>query len=199
MKRPIILILAVIIVGVTVMVSYYNSNRLDYARYVPKDNLIDLTFEYPQGWEVFERRGAYGAFIQAQVLEVPQVDDKDKERVCSVVITIYPRSQAKFAPLTTQGLADDIKKKRLSLKGSQLLSSSKIKVDGLEATDNKLSYETFKVPLQANAKPIPIIERIVCFSRGDNFYALRLEEMVGSFEGYDKIFNQILKSIQLRG
>jgi hypothetical protein len=195
MKRQIILTLVIIFIGVIVMTGYDNLESLEYVQYFPKDELIDLTFEYPKGWEIFERRGEYGSFIQAQILESPKA--ADKERVCSIIVTIYPKSQAKFTPLSAQGLADDIKNKRLSLKGSQLLSSSNTSIAGLEAIDLKLSYETYKIPLQANDKPVPIIERIVCFQNGDNFYTMRLEEMEESFEGYNTIFNRALKTIQL--
>lgn len=197
MKRQIILTLVIILMGVIVMTGYDNLEELEYVQYFPEDELIDLTFEYPKGWAVFERRGAYGSFIQAQILETLEDEQKDKEKACSIIITIYPKTKAKFAPLTAQGLADDIKNKRLSLKGSQLLSSSSTRIVGLEAIDFKLSYETFKVPLQAHDKPVSIIERVVCFQNGDNFYTMRLEARQESFDDYNTIFNRALKTIQL--
>jgi len=198
MKPLIILIIIIILIGVVAMAIFYNSNKIEYMGYSPKDALIDLTFEQPQGWAVFERRGAYGVFIQAQILEDLKAKDKAEKMACNIVITIYPKSKAQFAPLNTQGLAEDIRKKRLSLKGSKLLSSSEIMVAGIKATDDELAYEIYKVPLQANAKPIPIIERIVCFQKGDNFYTIRIEEETKTFQAYNKIFNRILKSIQFR-
>jgi hypothetical protein len=196
MKRQKFLTLIIILLGVIVMTGFYNLEELKYVRYAPKDDLVDLTFEYPQGWRVFERRGAYGSFIQVQVLESLPESSQGKERVCNIVLTIYPKSQVGFAPLTVQGLADDIQKKRLALKGSKLLSSISTTVNGLEATDQQFSYETYKVPLQANAQPIPIIERAVCFQKGDNFYTVRLEEIVDSFADYNKVLAKMLGSIE---
>lgn len=197
-KVLIILSIIILVIGAVAMTIYRNSNEIEYASYIPKDQLIDLTFENPAGWVVFERRGEYGSFIQAQILEDLKDSGKDKDTACSIVINIYPKAKAQFVPLSAQGLADDIKKKRLTLKGSELLSSSNTSVAGIEATDDKLSYAIFKIPLQADSKPIPIIERIVCFQKGDNFYTIRIEEGKETFEAYNKIFNRILQSINFR-
>lgn len=198
MKRLVIFIIVVIGIGVVVMTGYRNLNSLNYVRYSPKDPLIDVTFDHPEGWVVFERRGAYGAFIQAQILEDLGAQEKKERKACSIVITIYPKSQAKFVPLTAQGLAEDTKKKRLALKGSELIASLNTSIAGLDATDDTLAYEIFDVPLKANAKPIPIIERITCFQKDDNFYTVRLEIGADNFEHYNKIFNRVLKSLQFR-
>ncbi|MFH1622266.1 MAG: hypothetical protein ABIA97_04000 [Candidatus Omnitrophota bacterium] len=198
MKYLIILIIVIIVIGVAIMSIFYNANKVEFVKHSPKDPLMDLTFEYPQGWGIFERRGAYGVFIQAQILEDLKAAGKDKATACSIDITIYPKSKAEFSPLSAQGLAEDIKKKRLSLKGSKLVSSSDIMVAGLRATDDKLAYSIFKVPLQANAKPIHIIERIICFQKGDNFYTVRMEEGTETFKDYDKIFNRVLEAIQFK-
>jgi hypothetical protein len=202
MKRFIILsviIIVVLVIGVIAMVVYSDLSRLRYVRYVAKDNLIDLTFEYPDIWAVFERRGSYGSFIQAQILEALTPEQKvNKPQACSMVITIYPAEKAEFSPKTTQGLAEDIRKKRLALKGSKLLSSSKINIVSIDATDDKFSYEIFKIPLQAHTKPIPIVERVICFQNGSNFYVVRMEEGAETFDEYDEIFERILKSIQFK-
>lgn len=196
MKRSIIFIILIIGIGAVVMAGYQNFSRLNYIRYSPKDTLINVDFEYPEGWAVFERRGAYGAFIQAQILEDLDLEEKKNNKACNIVVTIYPESKVQFTPLTTQGCAEDIKKKRLTLKGSELISSSNMSIAGVEATDDKLAYEIFDVPLKANAQPIPIIERIVCFRKADNFYVIRLEIGRDRFEPYNKIFNRVLKSIR---
>ncbi|MFH1622731.1 MAG: hypothetical protein ABIA97_06415 [Candidatus Omnitrophota bacterium] len=198
MKYLVILIIVIIVIGVAIMAIFYNSNKASYVKYSPKDQLIDLTFEHPQGWVVFERRGEYGSFMQAQILEDLKAAGKEKPTACSIVITIYPKSKAGFSPPSAQGLAEDIKKKRLSLKGSKLVSSADTMVAGIKATDDKLAYAIFKVPLQANTKPIYIIERIICFQKGENFYTVRIEEGTETFKDYNKIFDRILESIQFK-
>ena len=182
---------ALIIIGYS---KYYRGIKM--TRHIPKDTLIDFTFDYPAGWEVFERRGSYGSFIQAQIVE-PGITDKE-DKPCSIIFTIFPKPKVDFTPISAQGLADDIKQKRLLLKGSSLLSTSTSKFKELKAISQIFSYSIFKVPLQAGAQPVPIKEKVVCFEKGGNLYSLRLENKAEGFERYEKIFDKAVNSIEFR-
>ena len=183
-------------IGAIAMTGNFNENKTAYNNYSPSDSLIDVAFQYPQGWNIFERRGSYSSFIQVQIVEPAAAGDATKMIASSIDVTIYPQSKAEFSPATAAGMAEDIKKKRLSLKGSQLISQTETKIAGVSAIEETFSYAIFQMPLQKNAVPIPVIERIICFKKGDNYYTISFNQDRERFAHYEKIFKRIAGSLR---
>jgi len=164
-----------------------------FTQYIPKDELFDISFKHPAGLEVRERRGSYGSFIQAQIVD-PSIL-KEKKMRSSITLTIYPKSKVKFKPVTAQGLSEDTKNKRLTLKDAKLLSSSKLSLKGLDAIDQTLTYSMINL-WKRDAKLFPIKERMVYFEKGDNLYEIRLTDLEEDFDSNLMIFDKVLASLK---
>ena len=199
MKKTFMLICIVVLIIAGVIVMGRGRGIADeikdfqFETYTSKDPYLNISLEYLAGWQPRETRGSYGSYAEVQFLE-PQ--RQDKHFAASMVALAQKASEAKFSPLTLEGMVDDFIAKRLKLKDAQLLSSSPTEILDLEATKIILSYQVLDKFDQLDAKFVPATERIVAFKKGDTFYTLRYINTTDEFDKFDAAFTHCLQSLR---
>lgn len=194
MKLSLKIILVVLLIGGIFMISRYgNFGSLKYEKYSSKDPELNLTMDYISEWRYSEHRGSYGSYAQVQFYEPTK-----KDYGASFVVTVKKSSKVTFEPLTVEAMADDLVTKRMKLKDTKVLSSSKMRLLGLQAIDIELAYQTLDKLRSIDAKFIPAKERIVLFKRDDKFYTLRYINTAEEFKKFERAFYHCIKTLRIK-
>ena len=196
MKPMLNKILVYLLIGVIYMFNGYGcSAGVEYEIYSSKDSEINITINYISGWSYREDRGSNNSYAQV-VFYPPQ--SKDKGLGAVIAVTVKDISRIGFKPQDIKGMADDLLSKRMKFKDAQVLSSSKIKIQGIEALDIQLSYKTLDKIYALDAKLIPVKERVVILKRENKFYLLRYENRKDEFDKFNKDFSHIIKTLKFK-
>jgi len=185
-----------LLLGVMCMINTYGcADSFKYERYSGQNPELNFSLEYISGWLHSEQTGSKNSFFQVVFY---QPAGKDQLSMASMVVTVEKSQNLEINPLTLDAKVEDILNKRLKFKEIQILSKDKKDTLGLPARDIKLSYQTLGEPYSINAKPLPVIERIIILKRKDKFYTLRYENKVEEFDKFSKAFDRLVNSLKFK-
>ena len=175
--------------------SYGCSGNLKYERYSSKDIEINISMDYISGWLYSEHRGSNDSYAQVIFYELAK---KDKTSRVGMAVTVEKSSKVRFQPLTLEAMADDLLNKRLKFKDARILSKVNTSLFDTEALDIELSYKTLDKLYSADAKLIPVKERIIIFKRNDRFYTLRYENTEEEFNKFAQAFTHCIGTLKFK-
>jgi len=168
-------------------------NNSNYEQYSSKDTELNITMNYISDWRYSEHRGSYGSYAQVQFYKVTQ-----DAIAPSFVVTVERSSKVKFTPLTIEGLADDLVKKRMLIKDSTLVSKNETELLGLPALDLTLTYKKPDKLNSVNPKLLPFQERIFIVQKDDKFYTLRYINLQQEFGIFEEAFLQSVSTFNIK-
>ena len=156
------------------------SDNESYGQYSSEDTELNLTMDYPGGWRYSEHRGAYGIYAQVQFS-----GELENNIAPSFIVKVERASKVEFQPLTTEGLADDLVKKRMLFEDSNVESRVETKLLGLPAIDLIMTY---KQPVRLHSTEFKLIifkERVIIVQKDDRFYTLRYVNPQQAYEDFE--------------
>lgn len=189
--------IAILITGVIFMaLSLFGcSGNVQYERYASKNPQAGFTIDYISGWAAYEQLGSLNSFFQVVFCE-PVI--KGKSIRGTMVVTVINASKARFTPLTIDGMADDLIKKRTLFDSAKVLSETKYKLFDVDTRDINLSYRTMDMPRNPAGKLVPYRERIIIFRKGEKFYKIRYANFSEDFNTYAGAFDHFVKSMKFK-
>ncbi len=186
-----------LLIGAAVMMfNFFGCDIPGYQHYSSKDTQLNITMDYPQGWSFAEERGVYGSYAQVVFLEPVK---KGKPLRGMIVVTVKDESKFEIKPLTLTMFGEDLLKKRLVFKDAVKISENYLKFLGFDAKAVELSYSLPDNLKLVNVKYVPVLERIVFFKKGNQFYILRYVNESQDFRGKEKAFNHCVNTLKFKG
>lgn len=164
-----------------------------YKEYSSEDAEINIMMDYVSDWRYQETRGSKGSYAQVQFYGVVT-----EGFAPSIIVTVVRSDKATFAPLTIEGLADDLVAKRARFEDTLVVSRSETKVAGLPAIDMTLTY---KQPDQLRSLKFNMVafrERAVVLQKGDRFYTLRYVNPGQAFEEFEQDFLHCIGTLTIK-
>jgi len=168
-------------------------NNSKYEQYSSKDIELNIAMDYIADWRYSEHRGSYGSYAQVQFYKV--VKDKIAP---SFIVTVERSSKVKFTPLTIEGLADDLVKKRILIKDSTLVSQNETELLGLPALDLTLTYKKPDKMDSINPTLLPFQERIFIVQKDDKFYTIRYVNPLLAYEEFEQAFLHCIGTLLIK-
>lgn len=181
--------------ALAMMLNFFGCDISRYNQYSSKDTQLNIKMDYPKNWTFAEERGAYGSYAQVIFLEPVK---KDKPLRGMMVVTIKDESKFDIKPLTLTMFGEDLLKKRLAFKDAQKISESYLKFLGFDAKVIELSYSMPDNPERMDAKDVPLLESIVCFKKGSQFYILRYVNEKQDFRRLEKAFTHCVNTLKFK-
>ena len=164
-----------------------------YEAYSSQDPEINVTMEYPSGWQYQEHRGSYGSYAQVQFYG--EVQDGFAP---SIVLTVEREEKVSFAPLTLEGMADDLAGKRMKLAEAQILSKTNTTILDVPAVDMTWTYKQPRELYSIDLTQIGFQERMIIFQKDGRFYTLRYVNPQAVFADYEEDFARSIETFLLK-
>jgi len=189
-----ILVLIMILAGGIVMTNHEGvCDNANYKQYSSEDAELNLTMDYPIAWQYSEHRGSYGIYAQVQFF-----GELENNIAPSFIAKVERSSKVKFQPLTAEGLADDLVKKRMLFEDSNVESRGETQLLGLPAIDLTLTY---RQPVQLHSVAFDLIrfkERVIIVQKDDKFYTLRYVNPESSYDAFEQDFLHCIGTLRIK-
>ena len=183
-----------LLIGAICMINIACGNTFKYAKYLSKDQELNIAMDYISDWQYREYRGDYGTYTSVLFFE----DKKGDILKAQIAVTVKNRAKISITPLTVEALGEDIIAKRMEFADAKLLSKSKFRLLGVKALSIELSYRTLDKIYSTDAKLIPARERIIILIKNDKFYMLTYKNSASEFDKFSKAFNHIIKTLKFK-
>ncbi|HOU36846.1 MAG TPA: hypothetical protein PK562_06210, partial [Candidatus Omnitrophota bacterium] len=159
-----------------------------------KDPVLGVELQYVSGWKVSEQRGSGGSFMQAVFLEPRAKNDTSKG--AAMVVTSESASKVKAASL--EAFVEDFVSRRMKFADAKIVSRTKARVGGLEASDILLTYRSVDKLYSVDSKPVSFTERALVVKKGVSFYTIRYENNSASFGRFEKAFEHMVRTVRFK-
>lgn len=184
----------IFMIGVIYMSSFYGcSGVFKYEKYSSKDPEIAIAMDYVSGWLYSESRGSGGSYAQVIFYEPVR---KDKNLKAGMIVNVQQSSKANAVGV--ESFADTLLSKRQKLNSMKLLSRSSDKLFGLYAVIIELSYKTLDKLNAADAKLIPVKEKIIILERNNRFYTFTYINTEAEYAKFLDAFGHGLKTLKFK-
>ena len=188
---------SILAIGVLIMFNLLGcSPGRKFDRYQSKDPDIGVSMLYPSGWEYSEDRGSIEKY--ACVLFLEPVGKSKHSLRSSIMVKVVKKSDMPDNLSEAGAAADDFMGKASKLRDFKFISRKGSKLFGEKAEDMVFSYKAFNKPLPNIGGFVSAEERDVVVIKNGKCYSISLVSQKDAFEGLDKVFSYVVKTIKLQ-